>query len=112
MAVTDAPVAERLWADRLEGAYAYRSLHASGARLALGSDAAVAAMDPLPHLRDAVLAQWRARRRARTGRAPRLSRRGAARVARGRGARHGGGARGADRHARLAGGRRGPPRAA
>jgi predicted amidohydrolase YtcJ len=60
MAVTDAPVAERLWADRLEGAYAYRSLHASGARLALGSDAPVEDMDPLLGLRDAVLREWRA----------------------------------------------------
>jgi predicted amidohydrolase YtcJ len=60
MAVTDAPVAERLWADRLDGAYAYRSLHASGARLALGSDAPVEEMDPLQGLRDAVLRTWRA----------------------------------------------------
>ncbi len=59
MAVTDEPVAERLWADRLEGAYAYRSLHESGARLALGSDAPVEAMDPLRGLRDAVLREWR-----------------------------------------------------
>jgi predicted amidohydrolase YtcJ len=59
MAVTDAPVAERLWADRLDGAYAYRSLHASGARLALGSDAPVEKMDPLQGLRDAVLREWR-----------------------------------------------------
>jgi predicted amidohydrolase YtcJ len=59
MAVTDEPVAERLWADRLDGAYAYRSLHASGARLALGSDAPVEEMDPLQGLRDAVLRSWR-----------------------------------------------------
>jgi predicted amidohydrolase YtcJ len=59
MAVTDAAVAERLWADRLDGAYAYRSLHASGARLALGSDAPVEEMDPLLGLRDAVLREWR-----------------------------------------------------
>jgi predicted amidohydrolase YtcJ len=59
MAVTDAPVAERLWADRLDGAYAYRSLHAGGARLALGSDAPVEEMDPLQGLRDAVLREWR-----------------------------------------------------
>jgi predicted amidohydrolase YtcJ len=60
MAVSDAPVAERLWADRLEGAYAYRSLHESGARLALGSDAPVEEPDPLQGLRDAVLRTWRA----------------------------------------------------
>jgi hypothetical protein len=59
MAVTDAPVAERLWADRLDGAYAYRSLQASGARLALGSDAPVEEMDPLLGVRDAVLREWR-----------------------------------------------------
>jgi predicted amidohydrolase YtcJ len=59
MAVTDEPVAERLWADRLDGAYAYRSLQASGARLALGSDAPVEEMDPLQGLRDAVLREWR-----------------------------------------------------
>jgi predicted amidohydrolase YtcJ len=59
MAVTDASLAERLWADRLDGAYAYRSLHASGARLALGSDAPVEEMDPLQGLRDAVLREWR-----------------------------------------------------
>jgi predicted amidohydrolase YtcJ len=59
MAVTDAPVADRLWAGRLDGAYAYRSLHASGARLALGSDAPVEEMDPLQGLRDAVLREWR-----------------------------------------------------
>jgi predicted amidohydrolase YtcJ len=59
MAVTDAPVAERLWVDRLDGAYAYRSLNASGARLALGSDAPVEELDPLQGLRDAVLREWR-----------------------------------------------------
>jgi predicted amidohydrolase YtcJ len=59
MGCTDEPVAERLWGDRLDGAYAYRSLHASGARLALGSDAPVEEMDPLQGLRDAVLREWR-----------------------------------------------------
>ena len=59
MAVTDEAQAERLWADRLEGAYAYRSLRESGARLALGSDAPVEEMDPLQGLRDAVLRSWR-----------------------------------------------------
>ncbi len=59
MAVSDEALAERLWADRLDGAYAYRSLHASGARLALGSDAPVEEMDPLQGLRDAVLREWR-----------------------------------------------------
>jgi predicted amidohydrolase YtcJ len=59
MAVSDEALAERLWAGRLDGAYAYRSLHASGARLALGSDAPVEEMDPLQGLRDAVLREWR-----------------------------------------------------
>ena len=59
MAVSDEALAERLWAGRLDGAYAYRSLHASGARLALGSDAPVEEMDPLQGLRDAVLRRWR-----------------------------------------------------
>jgi predicted amidohydrolase YtcJ len=59
MAVTDEAVAERLWADRLDGAYAYRSLHAAGARLALGSDAPVEELDPLLGVRDAVLREWR-----------------------------------------------------
>jgi predicted amidohydrolase YtcJ len=59
MAVTDEVLAERLWADRLDGAYAYRSLQASGARLALGSDAPVEEMDPMQGLRDAVLREWR-----------------------------------------------------
>jgi predicted amidohydrolase YtcJ len=59
MAVSDEALAERLWADRLDGAYAYRSLHATGARLALGSDAPVEEMDPLLGLRDAVLREWR-----------------------------------------------------
>ncbi|MGH2949842.1 MAG: amidohydrolase family protein, partial [Solirubrobacteraceae bacterium] len=59
MAVTDAPVAERLWADRLAGAYAYRSLHAAGARLVLGSDAPVEELDPLASIRAAVLREWR-----------------------------------------------------
>ena len=58
-APSDRDLADRLWPDRLDGAYAYRSLHASGARLALGSDAPVEEMDPLLGLRDAVLREWR-----------------------------------------------------
>ncbi len=60
MAVTDEPVAEALWADRLDGAYAYRSLQAGGARLALGSDAPVEELDPLAALRDVTGRRWRA----------------------------------------------------
>ncbi len=55
MATTDRDVAERLWADRLEGAYAYRSLHAAGVRLAFGSDAPIEALVPLDAIRAAVL---------------------------------------------------------
>jgi predicted amidohydrolase YtcJ len=55
MATTDRDLAEALWADRLEGAYAYASLRRSGARLAGGSDAPVEALSPLDGMRAAVL---------------------------------------------------------
>jgi predicted amidohydrolase YtcJ len=55
MALTDRDAAERLWADRLDGAYAYGSLRDAGARLAAGSDAPVEALDPLAGMRAAVL---------------------------------------------------------
>jgi predicted amidohydrolase YtcJ len=55
MALTDRDTAERVWAGRLDGAYAYGSLRESGARLALGSDAPVEALDPLGSIRAAVL---------------------------------------------------------
>ena len=60
MAVTDAPVAERLWAGRLEGAYAYRSLHAS--RRPAGRSAPTRRSRRWTRsqgLRDAVLREWR-----------------------------------------------------
>jgi predicted amidohydrolase YtcJ len=53
MAVTDRPLVERLWADRLESAFPYAALHAAGARLAGGSDAPVEALDPLAGMRAA-----------------------------------------------------------
>jgi predicted amidohydrolase YtcJ len=53
MAITDRPLVERLWADRLESAYPYAALHAAGARLAGGSDAPVEALDPLAGMRAA-----------------------------------------------------------
>jgi predicted amidohydrolase YtcJ len=59
MAITDQPVAERLWGDRIERSYAYGTLHRAGARLAGGSDAPVEALDPLDGIRAAVLRQWR-----------------------------------------------------
>lgn len=59
MAITDRPVAERLWGDRIERSYAYGTLHRAGARLAGGSDAPVEALDPLDGIRSAVLREWR-----------------------------------------------------
>lgn len=44
--VTDRPVAEAAWADRLAGAYPWRSLAAAGARLAFGSDAPIETANP------------------------------------------------------------------
>jgi predicted amidohydrolase YtcJ len=46
-APSDRDLAERFWADRVEGAYAFRSLLESGAVLANGSDAPVEELDPL-----------------------------------------------------------------
>ena len=54
-ATSDREVAERHWRDRLDGAYAYRSLAASGAILANGSDAPVEELDPLAGLRAGTL---------------------------------------------------------
>ena len=42
----DRDVLDRVWADRAERAYPFRSLHDAGAELAFGSDAPVAALDP------------------------------------------------------------------
>jgi predicted amidohydrolase YtcJ len=46
-APSDRDLAERFWADRLEGAYAYAALAGSGALLANGSDAPIEELDPL-----------------------------------------------------------------
>jgi predicted amidohydrolase YtcJ len=54
-ATSDRDLAERIWADRVEHAYPFRSLLAAGARLAGGSDAPVEELDPLAGLRAAVL---------------------------------------------------------
>jgi predicted amidohydrolase YtcJ len=54
-APSDRDLAERLWPDRLEGAYAFRSLWDSGVLLANGSDAPVEELDPLAGLAAAVL---------------------------------------------------------
>ena len=53
-APSDRDLAERFWSDRLEGAYAFRSLRESGALLANGSDAPIEELDPLAGIRAAV----------------------------------------------------------
>ena len=45
-AVDDRDAADLLWAGRTDRAYPFAELHAAGARLALGSDAPVARLDP------------------------------------------------------------------
>jgi hypothetical protein len=54
-APSDRELAERFWADRLEGAYAYRSLLESGAVVANGSDAPIEELDPWAGVRAGVL---------------------------------------------------------
>ena len=54
-APSDRDLAERLWAGRLDGAYAYRSLVDSGAVVANGSDAPIEELDPLAGIRAGVL---------------------------------------------------------
>jgi len=54
-APSDRDLAERFWGERLEGAYAFRSLLDSGAVVANGSDAPVEELDPLAGVRAGVL---------------------------------------------------------
>lgn len=54
--VDDRDVTDRVWADRTDRAYLYRTLHDAGVPLAFGSDAPVAALDPWQTLDAAV---WR-----------------------------------------------------
>lgn len=54
--VDDRDVTDRVWADRTDRVYAYRTLHEAGVRLAFGSDAPVATLDPWLALDAAV---WR-----------------------------------------------------
>jgi predicted amidohydrolase YtcJ len=54
-ATSDRDVADRLWADRADHAYPFRSLLDAGVRLAGGSDAPIEELDPLAGLRAAVL---------------------------------------------------------
>jgi predicted amidohydrolase YtcJ len=53
-APSDRDLAERFWPDRLDGAYAFRSLWDSGALVANGSDAPVEELDPLAGIRAGV----------------------------------------------------------
>ncbi len=54
-APSDRDLADRLWAERADGVYAFRSLLDSGALLVNGSDAPVEELDPLAGLRAGVL---------------------------------------------------------
>src|SRR5262245_62058615 len=54
-APSDRDLAERFWSDRVDGAYAFRSLWESGALVANGSDAPVEELDPLAGIRAGVL---------------------------------------------------------
>lgn len=54
-APSDRDLADRFWADRVAGAYAFRSLVDSGAVVANGSDAPVEELDPLAGVRAGVL---------------------------------------------------------
>jgi predicted amidohydrolase YtcJ len=53
-ATSDRDLAERFWAGKLDGAYAYRSLIESGAVVANGSDAPIEELDPLAGIRAGV----------------------------------------------------------
>ena len=54
-APSDRDVAERFWAGKTDGAYAYRSLWDAGALVANGSDAPIEELDPLAGIRAGVL---------------------------------------------------------
>lgn len=53
-AMDDRDVADRLWPDRTDRAFPLAELHAAGARLAFGSDAPVAPLDPWAAIASAV----------------------------------------------------------
>jgi predicted amidohydrolase YtcJ len=53
-APSDRDLAERWWGERLDGAYAFRSLWESGAVVANGSDAPIEELDPLAGIRAGV----------------------------------------------------------
>jgi predicted amidohydrolase YtcJ len=54
-APSDRDIADRLWGDMTDRAYAYRSLRETGALLANGSDAPIEELDPLAGIRAGVL---------------------------------------------------------
>jgi len=58
-APSDRELAERFWPDKLDGAYAFRSLIDSGARVANGSDAPIEELDPWAGICAGVLRDWR-----------------------------------------------------
>ena len=59
-APSDRELAERFWPDRLDAAYAFRSLWDSGAVVANGSDAPIEELDPWAGVVAGVLRDWRA----------------------------------------------------
>jgi predicted amidohydrolase YtcJ len=58
-AVSDSRLAEREWPNRLDGAYAYRSLWESGALVVNGSDAPIEELDPWAGVCAGVAREWR-----------------------------------------------------
>ena len=58
-APSDEHLAKRLWADKLDGTYSFRSLLESGALVANGSDAPVEELDPWAGVVAGVLRHWR-----------------------------------------------------
>ena len=54
-ATSDRDVADRYWAGKTDGAYAFRSLLDSGAVVANGSDAPIEELDPLAGIQAGVL---------------------------------------------------------
>jgi predicted amidohydrolase YtcJ len=58
-APSDEQLAKRFWADRLDGAYPFRSLRETGAVLANGSDAPIEELDPWAGVVAAAIGHWR-----------------------------------------------------
>ena len=58
-APSDEHLAKRLWADKLDGTYSFRTLLDTGALVANGSDAPVEELDPWAGIVAAVLLHWR-----------------------------------------------------